>query len=278
MIFQSHVQAQSYRLSQKWKMGAYIGSTKFYGDLTDNTSSILNNTPFSSYFYQDRKLGGTFYIEKWLNPFFGLRGMLFGGTLRGSQEASKQYFEASYFDYSLALTLDFSSLIWGPDNGRNVRIYGFGGLGLSESRTLKYDMNTGKIIATNGFGDPKHDGGPRRAMTEMVFPVGLGLSIFSSKTISVNIEGQLHFVTTNKLDATPVDGTSFETAGLIAIGLVYNFNMNGLRIGGGNYRTFEGRSNDPALKEFNKRKRVVMQTKMSRKAMKKRKKFRHQRY
>jgi len=272
------VQAQTYRLSQQWKIGAYIGATKFYGDLTDNSNSILNNTPFSSYFYQDRKVAGSFYIEKWINPYVGIRGMFFGGELKSTQESSKQYFEANYFDYSLAMSLNFSSMIWGPDNNRNLSIYGFGGIGLSESRTWKYDMNTGKIIATNGFGDPNHEGGARKPMTEMVFPVGLGISLFASNPLSVNIEGHLHYVTTNKLDATPVDGTTFETVGFISIGLVYSFNISGLRFGGGNYRTFEGRSNDPALREFNKRKRVVMQTKMSRKAMKKRKKFRHQRY
>ncbi|RLD67065.1 MAG: hypothetical protein DRI84_03400 [Bacteroidetes bacterium] len=279
IIFSSiHVQAQNYRLSQQWKLGAYIGATKFYGDLTDNSNSILNNTPFSSFFYEDRKLAGSFYIEKWINPFVGIRGMFFGGSVKSTQESSKQYFEANYYDYSLLLTLDFTSMIWGADNGRNISIYGFGGIGLSESQTLKYDLTSGSILATNGFGEPKREGSGRRPMTETVFPVGLGISLFASNPLSVNIEGHLHYVATNKLDATPVDGTNFESVGFISVGIVYSFNIKGLRFGGRNYQTFEGRSNEPALREFNKRKRVVMNTKMNRKAMKKRKKFRHQRY
>lgn len=277
-FYSTQVSAQTYRLSQEWKMGAYIGSTKFYGDLTDNTSSILNNTPFSSYFYQDRKLGGAFYIEKWLNPYIGVRGMFFLGSIKSTQESSQQYFEGNYYDYSLALTLDFTSMIWGRNQGRLLSVYGFGGIGLSKSQSLRYDLSTNEILATNGFGEPKRDGGGRRPMTETVFPVGLGISIFSSNPVSVNIEGHLHYVATNKLDATPVEGTNFESIGFISIGVVYNFSIKGLRFGGRNYQTFEGRSNEPSLREFNKRKRVVMNTKMNRKAMKKRKKFRHQRY
>jgi hypothetical protein len=270
--------AQVYRLSQHWKIGGFIGATKFYGDLSDNTNSFINNTPFSSYFYQDRKAAGALFIEKWFTPFVGARFMYFGGDLQSTQESTKQYFKARYIDYSLSLSLDFSSLIWGPDPGRNVRFYGFGGLGFSRSQTNKYDMKTDKIIGTSGYGEPKRSGKGVQPLSEMVIPTGIGLSFFASNTLSVNIEGHLHFVMTNMIDATPVEGTNFENVGFISIGIVYNFNMNGLRIGGGNYKTFEGRSNDPALREFNRRKRVVMVTKYNKKAFKKRKKFKHQRY
>ncbi len=278
LLISVEIEAQTYRLSQRWKLGAYVGATKFNGDLTDNANSFMNNTPFSSYFYQDRKAAGLFYIEKWITPFVGVRGMYFSGKIQSTKESMKQYFKGTFLDYSLNLTLDFAALIWGPDNGRNLGFYGFGGVGLSQSQSERYDMKTDQIIGTSGFGEPKTSGKPVQPLNSLVMPVGFGLSFFASQTVSVNMEFQLHFVKTNELDAYPVEGTNFERVGFISLGLVYNFDMSGLMIGGGNYKTFEGRSNDPALREFNKRKRVVMQTKMSRKAMKKRKKFRHQRY
>ena len=272
------LKAQTYRLSQEWKIGASIGATKFYGDLTDNANSFINNTPFSSYFYQDRKAAGFLFFEKWFTPFVGARFMYFGGDLQSTQESTKQYFKARYLDYSLSLTLDFAAMIWGPNPGRNVRFYGFGGIGYSQSQTTKYDLNTDEIIGTSGYGEPKRAGKGVQPLGSLVFPAGLGLSFFSYGPLSVSVEAHLHFVKTNMLDATPVDGTSFEKVGFISVGVIYNFNMNGLWIGGGNYKTFEGRSNDPALREFNKRKRVVMNTRYNRKAFKKRKKFKHQRY
>jgi hypothetical protein len=269
--------AQPYGLGKAWRIGAGLGATKFYGDLTDNTNSFINNTPFSKFFYQDRKLGYNFILEKSFNPYFGIRGMFFGGKIKSTQESTKQYFEANYFDYSLSLTMDFTSMIFGPDDGRSVRFFGFAGIGLSESRTWKYDMITGNIIATNGFGEPKNEGGPRRPMTEMVYPIGLGVSLFANEDFNVNIEGHLHMVTTNKLDATPIEGTKIEMVGYISVGVVYNFSMNGFGRRGGGSQSFEGRSNDPSLREFNKRKRVVMRTKYNKNSFKKRRRFKHQR-
>ena len=276
MMISLNARAQFYDFSRGWKVGAGIGATKFYGDLSDNTNSFIKNTPFSKFFYEDRKFGYYFTLEKSISPYFGVRGMFFGGKIKSTQESTKQYFEANYFDYSLSLTMDFTSMVWGPDGSRNTVFYGFAGMGLSESRTWKYDMITGEVIATNGFGEPKHEGGALRPMTEMVFPVGLGLSLFSSEDLNVVIEGHLHMVTTNKLDATPVDGTTIETVGFISVGVVYNFSISGFG-GRGGHQSFEGRSNDPALREFNKRKRVVMRTKYNRKSFKKRRRFKHQR-
>jgi len=268
--------AQLYDFSRGWKVGAGVGATKFYGDLTDNTNSFIKNSPFSKFFYQDRKFGYYFTLEKSINPYFGLRGMLFFGKVKSTQESTKQYFEANYFDYSLSLTMDFSTMVWGPDRSRNTVIYGFAGVGLSESRSWKYDMNTGNVIGTNGFGEPKREGGARRPMTETVFPIGLGLSLFSSEDFNLVTEAHLHMVATNKLDVTFVDGANIETVGLISVGFVYNFSISGFGSRGG-HQSFEGRSNDPALREFNKRKRVVMRTKYNRKSFKKRRRFKYQR-
>lgn len=272
-----NTQAQPYGISKAWRIGAGVGATKFYGDLTDNANSFINNTPFSKYFYQDRKLGYSFFLEKSLNPYFGIRGMFFGGKIKSTQESSKQYFEANYFDYSLSLTMDFTNMIFGDDDGRSVRFFGFAGIGLSESRTWKYDMNTGNIIATNGFGEPKREGEPLSPMTEMVYPIGLGVSLFANEDFNLNIEGHLHMVSTNKLDATPVPGTKIEMVGFISVAVVYNFSMNGFGRRGSGSQTFEGRSNDPSLREFNKRKRVVMRTKYNKNSFKKRRRFKHQR-
>lgn len=277
LFISSESNAQRYSFDKAWTVGAGIGATKYYGDLTDNTNSIFSNTPFSKFFYQDRKFGGLFFIEKAFSPYLGVRAMLFGGKLKSTQESTKQYFEGNYFDYSLSLTLDFSNMIFGRDNSRFTRVYGFVGIGMSESRSLKYDMNTGNIIATNGYDEPKHEGGARRPMTEVVYPLGLGVAIFASEDFNLFFEGHLHVVASNRLDATPIDGTKYSTVGFISVGAVYNFSISSFGRRGRGYHTFEGRSNDPALREFNKRKRVVMRTKYNKRSFKKRRRFKHQR-
>ena len=251
--------AQIYSAKDGWSIGIAGGATKFHGDLSDKGSSFINGTPFSSFFYTERRFAGSFYVEKMISPYFGVRGILLNGTVMSSQKSVNQYFEADYFDYTLSLTLDFTNIILGPKRSRDYRVFGFVGMGLSHSRTVKYDMTTNAIIGGNGS---------KNKMIETVGPVGLGISFLSSQMFSFNFESSLHIVHTNKLDGTPVGSTSFEKVGYISFGVVYNFNRGDGH--GRNSNSYEGRSDEQALKEFNKRKRVVMRTNQNRKSFKKR--------
>lgn len=251
--------AQSYRFGQGWSVGGQVGFTKFHGDLSEAGSSFLNKTPFSSFFYTERRLAGAFVVDKAFSPYWGLRGMLFSGMLEGSNKEANAYFEAKYFDYTLSLTLDFTNIFLGPNWDRDYQIYGFIGMGLSHSSTLKYDMTTGKIISGR-------EG--QKNMVESIGPLGIGFSLFSTQVVSINFESSLHIVHTTKLDRTPVKDTKFESVGFISLGVVYHFLTSDASMGHKN--PYSGRSTDPALREFNKRRRVVMRTNRNHRAFKKR--------
>ena len=250
--------AQSYRFGQGWSVGGQVGFTKFHGDLSDAGTSFLNKTPFSSFFYTERRFAGAFVVDKSFSPYWGIRGMLFSGMLESSQKDANAYFEARYFDYTLSLTLDFTNIFLGTNWDRDYQIYGFIGMGLSHSNTLKYDMTTGKIISGR-------EG--QKNMVESVGPIGIGFSLFSTQVVSINFESSLHIVHTNKLDRTPVKDTKFESVGFISIGVVYHFLPSDAAMGHKN--PYTGRSTDPAIQEFNKRRRVVMRTNRNHKAFKK---------
>ena len=250
--------AQSYRFGQGWSVGGEVGFTKFHGDLSESGSNFLYKTPLSSYFYTERRFAGAFIVEKAFSPYWGLRGMLFSGMLESSQKEANAYFEAKYFDYTLALTLDFTNIFLGPNWDRDYQIYGFVGMGLSHSSTLKYDMTTDKIISGR-------EG--QNNMVESVGPIGIGFSLFSTQIVSINFESSLHVVHTTKLDRTPVKDTKFESVGFISLGVVYHFLPSDASMGHKN--PYSGRSTDPAIREFNKRRRVVMRTNRNHRAFKK---------
>jgi hypothetical protein len=249
--------AQVYSFTKGWSVGLAAGATKFHGDLTDR-SSFLDETPFSAYFYKERKFAGTFVLEKAISPYFGIRGMILYGSIESSQKASDEYFEADYFDYTLNLTLDFTNIILGPDGLRDYRVFGFVGMGLSHSSTIKYNSTTGKIVSGR-IG--------QKSMIETIGPIGIGFSLFPNRVVSYNFESSLHIVHTNKLDRTPVVGTIFESVGFISLGVVFNLYPSDAHVR--NRNSFEGRSNDPSIRAFNKRRRVVMRTRRNRKAFKK---------
>jgi hypothetical protein len=267
------VAQRHYFFTEQWSVGLSAGFTTFNGDLTDKTNRFFSNTPFSKYFYQDRQPRAIFILEKKVNIYFGFRGHLSYGKVYSTKESVKQYFTANLFEYSLTGTLDFTNLFLGADRYRLWGIYGYAGIGFTESRTWKYDMVTGDLIGTNGFGSPKTDGGKYIPMTESVFPLGLGFNYQFNKAFSARAEFSFHSIRTDKLDATISDDSKLEGIGIISIGVNYHMQLPDHWQISNRAPRYNGKSTDPAIKSYNKRKRVIMDSKGYRKGMKNKKKF-----
>ncbi len=261
---------RSYLFTREWKISMFIGSTTFHGDVSDKTNSFMNNTPFSKYFYQDRKVGGGFYVDKMFTPYWGVRGTLLYAKMKSTKESSKIYFEGDLFEYSVSGLIDFSNIFLGVDRYRVWNFYGFIGVGFTETRSILYDLNTGARIGSTGFRVGKT--GAYKRMTELTFPVGLGVKYEIGKKINLFFEFTRHIVKTDRLDAYPVDGTKFESLGMMNLGFTYNFRLPNHWTPARNPR-YNGKSPDRSIRAFNKKKHVVMKTKAYKKAKKSRKKY-----
>ncbi len=259
-----------------WSFSAFVSTSNFHGDLTDKTNSFMNNTPFSKYFYQDRKIGGGIYIDKMFGQVMGVRGTLLYSQMKSTKESDKKYFTGDLFEYSISAYSNLSTLFLGYSRRRPWDLYAFIGIGFSETQARAFDMNTGKVVGSTGYRVPKSGRGYTR-MTEVVVPFGIGLDYFINRDARVFLELSRHFVHTNKLDAYPVEGTTIESLGLINLGLTYNFRLPSHWHTQRNPR-YNGKSPDPAIRAFNKRKHVVMRTKANRKALRKRKRYGRKRF
>jgi len=271
-ITNNSVAQQSYPFGQEWVINGYVGTTKFYGDCSDNTNSIFSNSPFSKYFYQDRRFGAGVYIDKKINPFITLRGTLLYASLKSTKESEKIYFIGDTYEYSLSVVVDFTNIFFGIDKYRPWNIYGFIGIGFTETLSDLYDLNTGAHLLPSGDIDSLFVGGTKKRVTETTMPLGIGINYKVERNTKVFFEFTRHIVHTNKLDAYPVEGTNFESFGLINIGISYDFNLPS-HWGFSSNPRYNGKSTDPAIKAFNKKKRVVMNTKAKKRAMKKRKNY-----
>lgn len=209
-----------------WAASISYNSTLFHGDLTDRTNSFVYSTPFSKYFYQDRKSGIGFNLEKSIGPYFGVRGNILYTKLISHKNSLNQHFESNLFEYSTVLTLNFTNIFWGVDRYRHVVFYGFIGLGLTESRSWKYDDQTDLLIGTNGFGSPKEPGGGYVPMTETVMPTGLGLKAVVNPNFGFYVEASLHPINTDKLDATISNIAFWEGYGAITLGMDFYFSAS----------------------------------------------------
>jgi len=258
-----------------WSFSGFVGSSNFHGDLTDKTNSFMNNTPFSKYFYQDRKLGGGIYVDKMFGQVMGVRGILLYSGMKSTKESEKIYFQGDMFEYSIAAYSNLSNLILGYSRRRPWDIYAYMGIGFSETRSIAYDMNTGDVVGSTGYKVFKN--GNFERMTEVVVPVGLGATYSFTKQANIFIEFTRHFVHTDRLDGFPVDGTTVESLGLVNVGLTYNFRLPSHWQTQRNPR-YDGKSPDRAIRAFNKKKHVVMKTKANKKALKRRKRYGRKRF
>ncbi len=216
-----------------WAFGIYGGGTSFFGDLRAESGG-LNSTPFSKYFYQDMRTMGGINLEKWFGPYVGVIGNVQYGHIQGTKETSHAWFEAWLFEYNLNISANLSNIILDLDQRRHWMVYTSIGIGMSESRSWKYSTITNKVIGTNGFGKPKKKGGPYIPMTETIGNYALGAKFYIGGNLTLNIEGSIHIINSDKLDATTNDNSSFisgiEGYNLYSIGLQYHFGFNGYHI------------------------------------------------
>ncbi len=264
--------AQShYRFTRHWNVSAYIGTSNFHGDVSDNTNSFRNSNPFSKYFYQDRRFGGGIYIDKMFNPYLGIRGSLLYTSMKSTKETEKIYFTGNLYSYTLSMVIDISNIFLGVDKRRPHQVYGFIGIGLSETRSELYNLLNDSLLQTVGYHVADEKAGEER-LTELTIPVGIGYRYKFAKQFSVFGEITRQVVLSNKIDAYPIEGTMYESVGLINVGVTYYFRLPNHWTASRSTK-YNGKSSDPSIRQFNKKKRVVMKTKANKRARKMRRNY-----
>ena len=272
-VFTVSVNAQRhYKFSSNWNTSFFVGTTNFHGDVSDSGNSFKDNNPFSKYFYQDRRFGLGIYVDKMFNPYIGMRGLLMYATMKSTKESEKLYFEGNFYEYSLSGLLDLTNIFLGHDKYRAYQVYGFLGIGMTETKSELFNLTNDSLLNQIGYKVEKEGRNPKR-LTEVVMPVGIGARYKINKQLSVFGEFTSHIVFSNKIDAYAVDGTIQERVGLINVGLTYFFSLpSHWSIGNGNIR-YNGKSSDSSIRKYNKNNHVVMKTKAYKSALKKRKKY-----
>jgi tetratricopeptide (TPR) repeat protein len=164
--------------------------------------------------------GGKFGWQ--FHPVWGVRGAVSAGSLYGKRlstwedtwwlveqtgiDDGEVWYRAKLFDYTLQLTVNFSNLISGYNPDRTIDIYGIGGIGQVQWQSEAFDQATGASIRQNGVKPDPNPGGPGsedgfgdRTMV-MEWPAGLGVAFHLSPKFELNLESELRFVDSDRLD------------------------------------------------------------------------------
>ncbi|MFO8055252.1 MAG: outer membrane beta-barrel protein, partial [Bacteroidales bacterium] len=258
-----------YSFASDWEINANLGMTNFYGDITDKRNRIYNNTPFHKYYYQDRGFAYGLLLRKNVNPYFSVRGSFLRGKIHSFSDDHKMYFDSQFNSYYLGGELDVTALLDGPNRSSEFRFYAFLGMGFTDSRTWLYDSRTDELKNTNGFGEKRWFDNKNSMAKESTIPFGLGVSYTFYDDWTVNFETSIYGVNTDRLDAYVSDDAWTEGFGYMTLGLSYHFHLPYF-LSFNRYPQFNNRSNDPAIRKYNKKKKVIMKTKAQKKASRKR--------
>lgn len=242
----------SYRSFEHWYLGLNLGSASFYGDISHRTNA------FSGGMFRDRDFVYGLTLTKKFGPMFWTKLNLLTGTLSSTNEGLDLSFKSDIVEVSAVGMLSLTDIFLGDDPDRPVNAYLFFGPGLVSFRSWKRVPGTDSLIDADGTGNNKGLG--------FVVPMGVGVDYRVTEQFTVTGEFSIRNVRTDRIDAHTDISRVQEGYGYINLGLHYQFEMPEGILKRNNRHT--GKSSDPALKAYNKRKSTVMKTKGYREGMK----------
>ena len=250
----------SYPNYEHWYISLNLGSSNFYGDISERRSA------FSGGLFGNRDFMYGLSLTKKFNGVFGMRMHLLTGQLTDVNEELNMHFRSEILELSATGMLNLTNIFLGENIDRVVDVYAFVGGGMLRHRSWKRDVDTDTLIEAYGTG--------RRRNNAFVIPMGAGAEFRVTPTFTVTTEITLRNVQTDRLDAHINMSNAQEGYGLFMLGLNYQFEMPAELMRRNTRHT--GKSSDPALRAYNRRKATVMKTRGYREGMRDRRQYERQ--
>lgn len=186
----------------RWYVNANVGPTVFIGDIRSADYFPSFEKPAEIGF----AFGGIFGRE--LGDYFNVRSQLLYGSVSGVKPVSDYNFKSKFFGVGLGGELNLNTLFTG-DNRSSLRVFGtFGASYLFWNANL-YKQSTGVLFANDKSGG-------------LAIPIGLKISYEVSPNLFLNLEGALHIVTSDMVDAK-AGGISHDDINYNYVGITYKF-------------------------------------------------------
>ena len=159
-------------------------------------------------------------ILNWqISPVFGIREQLLNGKLSGTNREVNKYFVANILSGNISSSVNFSNLFFKYKPDRFFSVYGIAGIGLSNWRTEMKDLQSDKVLASNGTGNGR---GLWGRTLEGNIPLGIGFNFRINNNFVINLENTFYGFNSDKLD-TKVSGSKYDMFSYSSLGLTYKF-------------------------------------------------------
>ncbi|MDT8309348.1 MAG: hypothetical protein RQ866_07435 [Bacteroidales bacterium] len=251
------------RFVNEWSLTLHGSAVTFYGDISDKEYFFLNNgsfpdgysyspgkgnnNPFATQNLQHRKPAFGLTLDKYIYPCIAVGAGFFKGSLYDQRQSFGMEIKTDYWESIFFISLNITRIIYPHDPERRFSWFVYSGIGLTNFIAQRYDIETGEILAHKGS---EHWG---RA-SEGVVPVGVGAAFKITRSLFFNAMGSLRGMNTDLLDAYESNISGIEGYGYVTIGIQYKFNLVS-EVLAPLHVPYKPKSNEPALKKYNTKKR-----------------------
>ncbi len=218
--------------TQKTVFAQYYDNSQtvgFFGNFSINASFGIT-LPFAdisqdfSPYQEDFKTAFGVTLRKQFSPYLGIGAQFIMGNIRGTQlETFNSYFESEFTEINFHTIVNLSNLVFGYSDTRTVHLYGTIGIGFANWATIRRDLDTHNELSRSGF----DANGTKAWSPSMSIPFGMGLYFAISKKFGANIEGSLHMINSDELDAYPSGKSKQDYYTYFSVGLTYNLSGAG---------------------------------------------------
>lgn len=208
--------AEKGKILDNWSINLNAGASLFWGDVRQYKIYPVSTNE------NERNAAFGLILSKKLNSTFEIRGQFIRGNISGTKRSIKKYFEGQFNEYNINATINFSNLIYGNDPCRKFNIYGIGGIGFIDFRSVKKELGTHKFVASRGY---SANGTVKEKMqTETVIPFGFGAKYKLDSRFELNFENIWTVANTDVIDVTEGD-FKYDILTYTSLGLTYKFNL-----------------------------------------------------
>lgn len=194
--------------SDRWFVDINLGPTIFIGD--------IRSADFIPSFEKPVEIGYGFgfVFGKEFGDYINVRSQFLYGRVNGVKPISDFNFETNYYGAGLGLEINLNTLFTG-DNSSNLNVFGTLGASYLMWNADLFKTSTAVLSANEKTG-------------ALSIPVGLKLGYEISPKLFLSLEGALHIVTSDLVDAKP-GGITHDDINYNAIGLTYKFDKKSKR-------------------------------------------------
>jgi hypothetical protein len=204
-----------------WRITFGGGTALFFGDVKQYTFYPVFN------YKSEWRFNTNLLIERQISPVFSLRGQGVYAHYTGTRREWNRNLIAKNIEFNLNTAIDLNNLFGRDRKDRFFTTSVILGVGLANFNSTLYELNSGNVVATGGFGSGS---GINGQTLEGIVVGGLSFDFRLNENWSLRLETANRIMNSDYFDLTPSGTFKYDVYNNTSIGISYTFNSAKKRV------------------------------------------------